>query len=227
MKHGISWLLLSILTVSCLLFGSSIGQAAPFGSSLDNTATLLVLSMKNKTGYADMGPYIGSAEENFLFELQDADVFAHIHGERDCRKVLDEQAFQQTGLTSTAVATMADSVKARYVLYSSLTGLSVKRSAGRLDVSTGSGYQDTAHGKTEKVKAMISVKVVDRQTGDTIFQGHGEGVSREFKLKEGMLQVRVGTEAATEEACNNAIMKAVENGIEGDSGLRQTLLGKG
>jgi len=213
-----------LLAASCLLLGTcGIGQAA----RPDASALLLVMPMQNKTEYGNLGTYLDSAEDNFLFELQDAGIFSHVYTERDTKKLLDEQALQQTGLTQEGTSVpLADRMKARYVLYSNLVGLSVKHSEGHVTVAN-TGGSDSASGTSEKVTAMISVEVVDRQTGEDIFWGHGEGTSRSFKLKEDDLMIHLGAEAAPEEECNNAIMKAVQNVVGGKEGLKDTLLGKG
>ncbi len=213
-----------LFVVCCLLFGTGgIGQAA----QLDHDAAILVLPMQNKTK-AIFENALVSAEENLVYELEDSQAFSHVYRDKDVKSALDEQALRGTGvMQESQIANMAGQVKARYVLYSSLVGLSVKGSEGQISVQNTGGFADTGSGKSVSVSAMVSLKVVDRQTGESVFWGHGEGESKSFKFNESAILIHVGSEAAPAEQCNNAIMKALHDVVDGKEGLKTTLCGKG
>ena len=228
MKILMRYLFAAFLAVGVLLAGCPTSEAFSF-SKIDAEGVLLVLPMQNKTEAVALGDYLGNAETTFVDELQSSGVFAHVRSMSTERKRLDELAFQKNGLTQNEVKDIADTVKARYVLYSSLTGLSVKRSKGNVIIANSGGVSDAGGGASEKVSARITVHIIDRETGETVFYGSGAGASSTFKMTSNVaVPIRVGAEAAPEEECNNAIYKAIQNvSYEKEEGMADTLQGKG
>lgn len=176
--------------------------------------------------------------------LTDSEMFNVVEREQ-IRAITDEHSFNSTGLIDLGTAAQLSKLHGvQYLVYGSVTGLSVK--------NTAMGYENSERGKIDGTKytvvANISARFIEVETGRIVLAARGKGESSStgigvgFGKRKNNLEdcgenegtdsnysqgFRIGAVTVSQEQVDNALIKAAEDVVFGKFGFLEKLENKG
>ena len=118
------------------------------------------------------------------------------------KETLDEQNLSMTGLVDPSTAAQIGMlVGAKYIVVGSINGLSTVKKTGEV-VGVG--------GKSLKVVAHISARMIEVETGRVVLAGSGTGSSTVHLVKAPLRLIRIGSDEVSQEQVYDALDKAAD-----------------
>lgn len=199
----------------CFVFMAGTCMAA----SLKSHPTVGILPLETKGLVSDgwdrkaMGSFIEIVYE----DLQDTGRFQLLDRTRQ-RAILDEYAYDMSGLVDESTApAIGNQLGAQYLLMGSIISVTARRSETTV---VGAGT------KRAQVTALVSLRLVDTETGQVALAATGRSRKNNTLVKAPLGLIRIGTEEVDEGQVNDALEDAILDAINGPRGLIARMDGK-
>lgn len=199
----------------CLVFMAGTCMAA----SLKSHPTVGILPLENR-GLVSEGwdrEEMGAAVEYVYTDLQDSGRFKLLDRTRQ-RALVDEYAHDMSGLVDEDTApAIGNQYGAQYLLMGSIIGVTTRRSETTV---VGAGT------KRAQVTAIVSLRLVDTETGEVVLAATGRSRKNNTLVKAPLGLIRIGTEQVDKEQVNEALEDAIHDAVDGPRGLLARMDGK-
>lgn len=247
------YFLFIIAMLAMLLVPRGLVEAA--GHVVPSGSTIAVMTIVNKAiPDTDLPLEDASIVSDYLIEDLIDDGRFNVLDRDFTDNLLREQALSGVGVMNPeGRVQIGKLLGARYFLYGSITGLSTKES----DVTVGHALVGSVGNQKHKVRADVTVRIIDVETGCIVAAGRGCGSSSssntdlsvgprgpshyfalydtftgnaivgEFSHHAPDFVVSIGTDKVALEQVQNAIAKAADDAIYGERGILTKMDGKG
>lgn len=167
--------LLVLVTFLILLLGLRMGSVEAAPPRIPDGATIAVMGITNKSiPDSDLPLEDASIVADFLVEDLLDDGRFNVLDREYTADILAEQARGNVGIMEPgSAAAIGKLIGTKYFLYGSIVGLSTKESEVAYDNSMVGGVGNQQH----KVRADVTVRIIDVETGRIVLAGHGRGSS--------------------------------------------------